>query len=433
MTLPVGMKHDKVGLTIMKIFLMNKFISFLLLLVILGASSCKKEEVEPVVALQGLYINEVYSAGDDWIELYNDLQTSKEISGFAIYDDATRKYLLPSGTFIPSKGFLILNCNDLDVGLDTNFKLTSTGETVYLENSVGTLIDKVEFPAMDNGQSYARFPDGSPTLAITGTTTKGTTNGNSQTPAVAKVNRTPLVPTVDQVVTIEAELIANSNISSVKLYYRLNAASYTSVVMTLSGSIYKATIPAATTTGKMEYYVEVKGTNDKVSYSPSEAPAKTHSYLLNTDVLPQLVINEFMAFNTSCCPDNDSGMPEFDDWIEIYNKGATAINIAGMYLSDDKMNPFKHKIPSDNAVLTTIPAGGYLIVWADNTQGQGPLHLELALANAGEDVAIFYIDGRTIDAYTFGVQNENSSFGRTTDGASTWKVFTTPTPGKTNQ
>jgi hypothetical protein len=286
---------------------------------------------------------------------------------------------------------------------------------------------------MDNGQSYARFPDGSPTLSITGNTTKGTSNGNSQAPAVAKVSRTPLVPTIDQVVTISAELVSNSNIASVKLFYRLNSASYTTTDMTLTGTIYQATIPAATITGKMEYYVEVKGTNDKTSYSPSGAPAKTHSYLLNTDVLPQLVINEFMAFNTSCCPDNDSGTPEFDDWIEIYNKGVSAVNLAGMYLSDDKTDPFKYKIPSDNASATTIAPGGYLVLWADNTKGQGPLHLEFALANAGEDVAIFYIDGRTIDSYTFGAQSENISFGRTTDGAATWKAFSTPSPGKTNQ
>jgi hypothetical protein len=341
--------------------------------------------------------------------------------------------LLPSGTSIPAKGFLILNCNDEGVGLNTNFKLSSTGETVYLESAVGRLIDKVEFPLLDNGQSYARFPDGSASLAITGNTTKGITNGDSQAPAIAKVDRTPLVPTLDQIVTVKAELISNANIASVKLFYRLNSASFTSVAMSLSGTLYQATIPAANALGKMEYYVEVTGTNNKVSYSPATAPTKTHSYLLNTDALPQLVINEFLAFNTSCCPDNDSGTPEFDDWIEIYNKGTTAVNIAGMYLSDNKTNPFQHKIPTDNPTLTTIPPGGYLILWADNTQGQGPLHLEFALANAGEDVALFYIDGRMIDSYSFPAQNENISTGRTTDGALTWKAFSAPTPGKTNQ
>ena len=416
----------------MKLFSVSKLLSFLLLVVIWVVISCKKDEVEPVVT-EGLYINEVYSAGDDWIELYNDLESAKNVGGFAIYDDATRKYLLPSGTSIPPKGFLILNCNDEGIGLNTNFKLRSSGETIYLENAAGTLIDKIEFPALDNGQSYARFPDGSFTLAVTGNTTKGTSNGDSQAPAVAKVNRTPLVPLMDQIVTIDAELVSNSNIASVKLFYRLNSASYTSVAMTLMSSFYQATIPTAATTGKMDYYIEVKGTNNKVSYSPSEAPTKTHSYLLNTDPLPQIKINEFLAFNTSCCPDNDSGAAEFDDWIEIYNTGSTAVNIAGMYLSDDKTNPFKHKIPSSNATLTTIPAGGYLVLWADNSQGQGPLHVEFALANAGEDVGIFYIDGRVIDTYTFGAQSENISFGRTTDGASTWKAFNTPTPGKTNQ
>lgn len=415
----------------MKILNVSKLFPFLLFGLILGIESCKKEEEELIVA-EGLYLNEVYAASDDWIELYNDLDVAKNVGGYAIYDDAIRKYLLPSGTSIPAKGFLILNCNDQGVGLNTNFKLNSSGETIYLENAIGTLVDKVEFPAMDNGQSYARFPDGSPKLLITGNTTKGASNGDTQAPAVAKVDRTPLVPSIDQSVVIQAELVSNINIASVKLFYRLNNASYTSISMTLVGSFYQATIPAASALGKMEYYVEVKNINAKVSYSPFEAPAKTHSYLVNTDPLPQLAINEFLAFNTSCCPDNDSGLPEFDDWIEIFNNGTAPVNIGGMYLSDDKTKPFKHKIPSDNPSLTTIPAGGYLILWADNTQGQGPLHLEFALANAGEDVAIFYIDGRTIDSYSFGSQSENISFGRTTDGATAWKAFSSPTPGKSN-
>ena len=418
----------------MRKYWIDRLAVLLLLVVMIGFSSCQDDDAEPsVVTEEGLFINEVYAAGDDWVELYNDLDEKQDLTSYAIYDDATRKYLLPSGTSIPAKGFLILNCNDEGVGLNTNFKLTSTGETVYLENAGGTLIDKVEFPEMDNGQSFARFPDGSVRLAITGNTTKGVTNGNSQVPAVVKVNRTPLVPSIDQAVVIAAELVSNSNVATVRLFYRLNSAAFASVSMTLSGNLYQATIPAANATGKMEYYVEVKGTNDKVSYSPADAPTRTHSYLLNTDALPQLVINEFMAFNTSCCPDTDSGKPEFDDWIEIYNKGSVAVNIGGMYLSDDKTNPFRYKIPSDNPSLTTIAPGGYLILWADNTQGQGPLHLEFALANSGEDVAIFYVDGRTIDSYTFGTQNADISTGRTTDGAVTWKSFSVPTPGKTNQ
>ncbi|MCE2997310.1 MAG: lamin tail domain-containing protein [Cyclobacteriaceae bacterium] len=390
-----------------------------------------KDEVKPVVE-EGLFINEIYASGEDWIEIYNSLSATKDVSGFTISDNTTTKYTLPSGTTIPAKGFLVVICNDLATGLNTNFKLDAAGETVYLENASGTLIDRVEFPALDNGQSYGRYPDGSTQLALSGTVTKGQTNGDSQAPAITSHTRTPLVPSLNQSVTISITLATTTGVASVKMYHRFNGTAYTSVTMTASGTTYSATIPALTTTGKVEYYMEATGTNGKVAYEPATAPSKTKEYLLNTDALPQLVINEFMAFNSSCCPDNSTGAAEYDDWIEIYNKGTVAVNIAGMYLSDDKNDPFKHQIPSNAPTTTTIQPGGFLVLWADNSSSQGPLHLNFGLSNAGEDVGLFYVDGRTIDVYTFGGQTENTSFGRVTNGASTWKIFTTPTPGQSN-
>jgi hypothetical protein len=227
-------------------------------------------------------------------------------------------------------------------------------------------------------------------------------------------------------------LISNSGIASVKLFHRFNGGTYATLNMIFNGATYTAVIPGVATTGLVEYYVEANGTNGKTTYEPATAPAKAKDYLLNTDGLPALVINEFMAFNSSCCPDVDGGVNEFDDWIEIYNKGGVEVNIGGMYLSDNKSNPFNHKIPADNPSATTIAAGGYLVLWADSQSSQGPLHVSFGLSNAGEDVGLYYIDGRKIDEYTFGAQSENTSLGRTTDGAATWKNFSTPTQGKSN-
>jgi hypothetical protein len=397
-----------------------------------SCSSPDDEVVVPVVA-EGLFINEIYASGEDWVELYNALEISKDIGGYFIYDNAATKYKIPAGTTIPAKGFLVLLCNDLASGLNTNFKLTSAGETVFVENASGTLIDRVEFPELNAGQVYGRFPDGSVNLAVSGTTTPGTTNGTTQAPAIATVTRAPIVPALNQAVTVTTTLISNTGIASVKLYHRFNGGTYTAVNMTLSGTAYTAVIPAVATTGLVEYYVEVAGSNGKTTFEPATAPNKAKDYLLNTDVLPQLVINEFMAYNSSCCPDKASGTNEFDDWIEIYNKGSVAVNVAGMYLSDRKGNPFEHKMPTDNPAVTTIEPGKYLILWADGQSSQGPLHLEFALSNAGEDVGLYYIDGRKIDEYTFGAQSENTSWGRTTDGAATWKSFSSPTPGQSNQ
>ncbi len=80
-----------------------------------------------------------------------------------------------------------------------------------------------------------------------------------------------------------------------------------------------------------------------------------------------------------------------------------------------------------------IPAGGFLLIWADEQGSQGKLHANFQLSGSGEEVGLYYIDGRTIDFRTYGSQAENVSFGRTPDGGDTWRNFSAPTPGRSNQ
>ncbi|HEY3403303.1 MAG TPA: lamin tail domain-containing protein [Ohtaekwangia sp.] len=405
-----------------------------ILLNLVWLSSCSKDDdKDPVVtADEGLYINEIYASGDDWIELYNSGDELKDISGYRIFDDVANKYTLPNSTHIEAKGYLVLHCDDTGTGLNTNFKLSSSGETVYLENKSNEVIDKVEFPALDNGQTYGRYPDGSTNLKVSGIVTKGTSNGDSNAPAIDNVVRTPMVPTKSNPVTFEATLVSNTGITSVKLFHRINGGTYTESVMTLSGGKYSVTIPAANALGKVEYYVEAKNGSGQTGYKPFDAPGDAYYYLINEDALPNLKINEFLASNSSCCPDNDSGTPEYDDWIEIYNAGASAVDIAGMYLSDDPADPFKSKIPATNSTLTTIQPGGFLLLWADGTKSQGVRHLDFSLSADGETVGIYYIDGRKIDERDFGAQTENRSSGRSPNGGDSWVIFNPPTPGTTN-
>jgi len=157
------------------------------------------------------------------------------------------------------------------------------------------------------------------------------------------------------------------------------------------------------------------------------------TYFFLKEEVPTLYINEFMANNTSCCPDNDGEKDEYDDWIEVYNPGKTAVDIGGMYFSQDKDKPLGYQIPTSDPAITTIPSGGYLILWADGNPGQGILHLKFKLNQSGEYIGLFYKDGRSIDAIQFGQQTENISYGRASDGSETWKEFSVPTPGKSNQ
>lgn len=390
------------------------------------------EDKDPdITAAEGLFINEISASGDDWVELYNSTNNTKNISGYIIHDDGDAEYTLPEGTLVSAKGYLVIYCNDENTGLNTNFRLSSDGETVTLKNSSGAIAEAVTYPKLDNGQSYGRYPDGSENFAISGITSEGASNNDANAPAILTIIRTPTVPALNQAVTIQAELTNTAELSTVKLFYRFAGAAYTSVAMTKVGNYYTAVIPAqgAGVTGTMNYYVEAKSTTGAVSYKPFDAPGDAYHYLLNNDALPALYVNEIMASSTTCCPDDDGGTNEYDDWIEIYNASSSTVDLSGMYLSDDLSDPFKSKIPNG----VTIPAGGFLLFWADEQGSQGPLHMNFKLSKGGEAVGLFYIDGRTISSKTFGAQDDNKSFGASINGGATWQQFTNPTPGASNQ
>ena len=145
-----------------------------------------------------------------------------------------------------------------------------------------------------------------------------------------------------------------------------------------------------------------------------------------------LVINEFMASNNS-----DSGFHDpagdYDDWIEIYNFGDTPIDLAGMYLTDNLANPTKWRFPSGYSSQTTVPAKGFIVIWADDEAGEGPLHASFKLSADGEEIGLFDSDGNTaIDTIVFGPQTANISYGRYPDGPHDWRFMAIPTPGAQN-
>jgi len=143
-----------------------------------------------------------------------------------------------------------------------------------------------------------------------------------------------------------------------------------------------------------------------------------------------LLINEFLASN------NTTNVDEFgdaDDWIEIYNPTNNPVNIGGYYITDDLGELDQWQIPTSNSSLTTIPAGGYLLLWADKESDQGVLHVEIKLGSGGEDIALVQPDGVTIvDSYTFGVQAQDVSEGRSPDGGTSFDFFSEPTPNAPN-
>ena len=143
-----------------------------------------------------------------------------------------------------------------------------------------------------------------------------------------------------------------------------------------------------------------------------------------------LVINELMASNSSSIPDPQG---QYDDWIEIYNYGPDAIDTAGMYLTDNLSIPTKWQIPAHNSTATIIPAGGFLLIWADNDTTDSGLHANFKLNADGEEVGLFGTDGITlIDSIAFGKQATDISYGRYPDANDNQRFFITPSPASPN-
>lgn len=143
-----------------------------------------------------------------------------------------------------------------------------------------------------------------------------------------------------------------------------------------------------------------------------------------------LVINEFLASNDASYADAQG---DFDDWVELYNDSSEPINIGGMYFTDTPDDDKAYLIPNTEPSKTTIPAGSYLIIWCDDDQEQGLLHVSKKLKSGGESIILINSDGITIvDSYSYDSQTTDISMGRNIDNMDEWVFYNNPTPGAAN-
>lgn len=170
--------------------------------------------------------------------------------------------------------------------------------------------------------------------------------------------------------------------------------------------------------------------DDQVFFEPT--PGQT-----NTGRDVTIFINEFLAANTTTLP-VDAVDGDYEDWIELHNPGTDPVDLSGYWLTDNVATPTQYRIPDG----TIIPAGGFMLIWADNEPNQtaldpeGRLHASFGLRAAGdEDIALFAPNGFTlIDAIeNFGPQTNNISQGRYPDAApAPFPYMTPPTPAAPN-
>lgn len=139
--------------------------------------------------------------------------------------------------------------------------------------------------------------------------------------------------------------------------------------------------------------------------------------------LPNIYINEFLASNSSLITDPDFN--KYNDWIELFNKEDSAINLNGYFISDNYNNPSKWQINKD----IYIESKQYLIIWCDNKDTIiQSLHTNFKLRMEGEEIALYSVDTILIDSISFSEQKTDISSGRNPVQLMKWEFFNDPTP-----
>ncbi|MDP2649777.1 MAG: lamin tail domain-containing protein [bacterium] len=119
-----------------------------------------------------------------------------------------------------------------------------------------------------------------------------------------------------------------------------------------------------------------------------------------------VVINEFLVD------------PDSDQWVELYNKSSSAVDIGGWFI-DDSTGTEKFVIPNG----LTISPGEFKVF--ESTY----FNLNRATADT-----IKLLNGSSLeDSYFYNTgPGVNYSFGRDVDGTGNWVIFSSPTKGSTN-
>lgn len=407
---------------------------------------------------------------DDWIELYNNGTEDIALGGYYLSDDPgdPGQWTFPDTT-IAAGGYLVVwaDNDEEQEGLHANFKISKSGESLILSNPTMELIDEVSFGAQLTDTTFGRFPNGTGEFMFM-PPTFGTENSLS-----SGVNYDDLV--INEFLADNESIVMDQNgeYDAWIEIYNNGAEGFEMSGMYLSND---AALPGMwvfpdTTIGSGEYLIvwadndlEQEGlhagfilaqaggtllfsdpdTNivDEHTYgdqlsdiSTGRYPNGTGGFILmppsfgaenttsSSGQYDDLVINEFMADNETTVMDQDG---EYDDWIELFNNGDVELALSGLYLSDDATEPNMWPFPD-----TTIAAGGYLIIWADNDEDQEGLHANFKLSKSGESILLMEATMSIIDEITFDQQITDTTYGRFPNGTGAFE-FMPPTFGEEN-
>ena len=137
-------------------------VSVLLLLLMTGLGMedyfQSKIRINEVCSNNKSYVTDENEQAAEYVELYNEGFRDYDIHQLYLSDDPyDLKKVSLEGQSIPSKGRLLVFCESGGNG----FSIDNDGETIYLSNEKGIILEQVEVIGLEKDTAYARVADGS--------------------------------------------------------------------------------------------------------------------------------------------------------------------------------------------------------------------------------------------------------------------------------
>ena len=174
---------------------------------------------------------------------------------------------------------------------------------------------------------------------------------------------------------------------------------------------------------------ETLSTNAVIDLPTDNSLSLTATFEKVSESMIPVRINEVSANNGIFANDNWKR----NDWVELYNTTDAAIDVEGMYLSDNPQKPEKYQITKDKTQASTvIPAHGHLIVWCDKEEPLSQLHASFKLAAEGGSMVLTAADNSWQDQFYYPLLKEDQTAGRWPDGCDDVFVMNIPTIARPN-
>ncbi len=166
---------------------------------------------------------------------------------------------------------------------------------------------------------------------------------------------------------------------------------------------------------------------------PHPFTATAWSLTVNSSLpAPDVVINELLADNATGDVDEDG---DTEDWLELHNRAGEAVSLEGWSLSNDTGEDGQWEFPP-----ITIPANGYLVLWASAKDRRSPapgarLHTNFKLNATGDTLRLYgpELPRPVVSEVAYPAQGTDHSYGRQqAGGTETWRHFSPGSPGAPN-